>query len=106
MAVFPRRLFEILNAEDPAIVSWNADGKSFCIHQNADFSNKVLPRYFRHSKLTSFQRQLNLYGFQRIHVGPLEGAYHHPKFQRDNFSLISGMKRTVRKSGGQDDDEE
>jgi len=99
MAVFPRRLFEILSFEDPKILSWNEDGKSFSIHNTSEFTNKVLPRYFRHSKLTSFQRQLNLYGFQRIHVGPLEGAYHHIKFQKGNFSLIASMKRNVRKTG-------
>jgi len=97
-AAFPRRLFEILSTEDKSVVSWNADGKSFRIINNNLFCNDILPRYYRHCKLTSFQRQLNLYGFQRVHVGPLGGAYYHPHFQRDNVALLLNMKRTVKKS--------
>jgi hypothetical protein len=42
------------------------DGKSFRIHNSALFSTAILPKYFRHSKLTSLQRQLNLYGFTHV----------------------------------------
>jgi len=91
-STFPRRVAEILASEDANIISWNADGKSFRIHDVNAFCSDILPRYFRHCKLASFQRQLNLYGFQKVHVGPLGGAYHHPLFQRDNLSAIDMMK--------------
>jgi len=54
-AAFPRRLFEILSTEDKSVISWNADGKSFRINDTNLFCNDILPRYFRHCKLTSFQ---------------------------------------------------
>jgi len=57
---------------------------------------QVLPRHFRHSKLTSFQRQLNLYGFQRIVKGTEAGRYQHPLFERGRPELLSGIKRESR----------
>jgi hypothetical protein len=96
---FPRRVAEILANENSDVIGWNPDGKSFRINDPLAFCGDILPRYFRHCKLTSFQRQLNLYGFQKVHVGPLGGAYFHPLFQRDNVALMDQMKRTVRKGG-------
>ena len=40
------------------------------------------------TKLTSFQRQLNLYGFRRLTKGDHHGACFHPKFQRDRDDLL------------------
>ena len=43
--------------------------------------------------MTSFQRQLNLYGFRRVLKGDDEGAYFHPKFQRGKKELIPDIQR-------------
>jgi hypothetical protein len=50
------------------------------------------------TKLTSFQRQLNLYGFRRITKGDDHGAYFHPNFQRGRRDLISNIRRLPSKS--------
>ena len=51
-------------------------------------------RYFRQSKLTSFQRQLNLYGFQRLTRGADAGGYYHELFLRGRVFLAKRMERT------------
>lgn len=43
--------------------------------------------------MTSFQRQLNLYGFRRITKGENQGTYFHPKFQRGRKDLLMEIKR-------------
>lgn len=48
---------------------------------------------FAETKLTSFQRQLNLYGFRRIARGPDQGCYFHPKFQKNRRDLLPEVKR-------------
>lgn len=58
-----------------------------------------LRRYFKQSKLTSFQRQLNLYGFQRISTGRDRGGYFHPLFLRGRADICHSMLRTRVKGG-------
>lgn len=70
-AKFPKRLAEMLANESSEAISWNLDGKSFHLGKELEW---VLPRYFRHGSVASFQRQLNLYKFQRIHAGELKGV--------------------------------
>jgi len=60
----------------------------------------VLPKYFRHSKITSLQRQLNLYGFVHITKGSLAGSYEHPEFARGEASSLELQKRPVQVARG------
>lgn len=65
---FPRRLHLMLESEaklravssDHDIISWSDSGKAFKIADVPRFSSEVLPKYFRTSKFSSFQRNLNL----------------------------------------------
>ena len=86
---FPLRLFTMLENEDPAIVGWSNSGLAFRVKDINRFREETLPKYYRHNKITSFQRQLNLYGFTRMHKGEDAGCYAHPKFVR-------GRKEPVR----------
>ncbi|KAL7470568.1 hypothetical protein ACHAXS_010817 [Conticribra weissflogii] len=59
-----------------------------------------MPKYFRQSKLTSFQRQLNLYGFCRLTSGTDRGAYYHELFLRHRLFLRKRMSRIRIKGTG------
>uniref|UniRef100_A0A7S1BSD1 HSF-type DNA-binding domain-containing protein n=1 Tax=Corethron hystrix TaxID=216773 RepID=A0A7S1BSD1_9STRA len=102
---FPDKLHDML--EDVAlsrdladVISWRPHGRAFVVHQPHRFVRDVLPRYFRQSKLTSFQRQLCIYGFRRITRGEDAGAYYHECFLRGRRALCVRMERVKVKGTG------
>jgi hypothetical protein len=59
-----------------------------------------MPKYFRQSKLTSFQRQVNLYGFRRLTAGKDRGGYYHEMFLRGRPDLHRRLVRIRVKGTG------
>jgi len=98
---FPEKLFQLLddtykeNKSD--IVSFLPHGRAFVIYKQHKFIKDIAPKYFRFSKLTSFQRQLNMYGFRRVTLGSDAGAYYHTHFLRENPSFCTQIKRVKSK---------
>lgn len=76
------------------IVSFCAHGRAFNIHKPKRFEAEVMNKFFRQSRVQSFQRQLNLYGFKRISRGPDTGGYYHELFLRGRPGLCVNMQRT------------
>ncbi|KAL7539123.1 hypothetical protein ACHAWF_006309 [Thalassiosira exigua] len=97
---FHRMLDQIRDEGHSDIVSWLSHGRAFKIHQPKEFAATIMPRFFNQSKYTSFQRQLNLYGFSRCCRGRDSGAYHHPFFLRNKLSLAKNIVRTKIKGNG------
>ncbi|TMW60000.1 hypothetical protein Poli38472_000042 [Pythium oligandrum] len=62
---FLRCLYDILHNEDQSILSWSKDGTHFQIYNTKRLEVEVLPKYFKHGKFASFQRQLNNFGFRK-----------------------------------------
>mmetsp|Transcript_22427 Transcript_22427/g.48798 ORF Transcript_22427/g.48798 Transcript_22427/m.48798 type:complete len:412 (+) Transcript_22427:133-1368(+) len=95
---FPLKLHAILDQVERDglghVISWQPHGRCFVIHQPKVFVSTVMPKYFRQTKLTSFQRQLNLYGFCRLTRGADAGGYYHELFLRGKTFLCKKMIRT------------
>jgi len=94
---FPCKMHALLNdAESQGfdhIISWQVTGKSFKIHRPQEFVETVLKQYFSQSRLKSFQRQLNIYGFKKVAMGPQKGGYQHKLFCRGKPELCRNIVR-------------
>lgn len=63
---FVRKTFQLVSdVETNQTVSWSKNGFSFTIWDVQSFQQIILPKYFKHSNLCSFVRQLNTYGFHK-----------------------------------------
>ncbi|KAI2489296.1 DNA binding protein [Fragilaria crotonensis] len=96
---FPEKLHRLLTEVEAAgrsdVISFIAGGKAFAIHKPDKFFDEIVPQYFRQSRLSSFKRQLNLYGFELINNGPTRGAYYHEMFVKDHPELCRRMRRVA-----------
>jgi len=103
---FPFKLHSILeNAQknsNSSIISWLPSGKAFKIHKPKEFAEIIMPQYFNQTKYRSFQRQLYIYGFDRIKDKSSEdfGAYFHELFVRGETDLCLDMTRKKIKGTG------
>ncbi|KAI9343448.1 hypothetical protein DFJ73DRAFT_518707 [Zopfochytrium polystomum] len=95
---FLSKLYSIVNDNSSNLIRWSSDGRSFIIENCDEFAKEVLPRFFKHSNLSSFVRQLNMYGFHKVlpppsitataDAEPLVWEFENPHFQRDQPDLL------------------
>ena len=86
---FPNLLYSILQKDDHShIISWMPNGREFIIHNLRNLVTGVLPLYFKTSKLKSFQKQLNIYGYKRTKLTNKSTIYHHDHFIQHNPELL------------------
>jgi HSF-type DNA-binding len=107
---FPDKLHRILedaeNEGNSHIISFFAQGRAFRVHDPDTFVTDIMPRYFTTSRFSSFQRQLNLYGFRRIVEGNTSG-FCHELFLRGQKELAAQIfRKKQRVPGGSEDDAE
>ncbi|OIR58867.1 MAG: transcription factor Hsf1-related protein [Amphiamblys sp. WSBS2006] len=72
-------------AEHPKGVRWDASGTSIEIYDMTLFNREFLGRYYKHTNIPSFVRQLNIYHFEKVR--PPQRTEHllfrNPHFRRD-----------------------
>jgi len=98
--LFLRKTWELINNVSktcPDIACWSADGRSFLVKDQETFTSSIIPRYFRHSKFSSFVRQLNFYGFKKLKdvVNDANGwsSFSHDNFRRGREDLLRTIKK-------------
>jgi hypothetical protein len=104
---FPEKLYFMLQEVEQQgkshIASFYPHGRAFGIYDMKAFEDEILPKYFiNQTKLVSFVRQLNLYGFARIHSGQDQGGFYHELFLKGRPELFPHMRRSGASKGTTD----
>ncbi|XP_072732854.1 heat shock factor protein 3 isoform X3 [Ciconia boyciana] len=97
--VFPVAIFL-----DSDFLVQSQNGENFCILDEQRFAKELLPKYFKHNNISSFIRQLNMYGFRKVIA--LENGmitaekssvieFQHPFFKQGKAHLLENIKRKV-----------
>jgi len=82
---FLSKLYDILNNHNyNNVISWDTDGKKVVISDVVKLCKDILPKFYKHRNLSSFIRQLNLYGFHK-YKGIMESLeiYEHETFNKN-----------------------
>ncbi|CEQ41030.1 SPOSA6832_02708, partial [Sporobolomyces salmonicolor] len=70
---FIGKLFHLLSHPESYrdVIVWDEQGLAFICHHGRRFTSEVLPQLFGHGNVSSFTRQLNVYGFTRLTASDL-----------------------------------
>ncbi|KAI8049487.1 hypothetical protein BDF22DRAFT_726640 [Syncephalis plumigaleata] len=102
---FLNKLYGMVNDESSNhLIRWSDSNTSFIVTRHEDFAREVLPRFFKHGNFSSFVRQLNMYGFNKVpHIqqGVLaadsedaeQWEFMNPNFRRDQPDLLYLVQR-------------
>lgn len=92
---FPWKLHEMLHLAEKNgktdIISWLPGGNGFKVHNKEKFCAEIMPGYFASQKYKTFQRSLNLWGFESVAKGPDRGACYHQYFVKGHPELCHNM---------------
>jgi hypothetical protein len=94
--LFPGKLHDLMTYVErnylEAAISWVCDGRAILVNDPETLVD-LLPIFFGQTKYRSFQRQLNLWHFEKVLDGPTRGAFRHPYFLKGKKELCSHMSR-------------
>jgi len=124
-APFLTKVQQILECpESAAAIKWTVASNgspAFVVLDQSIFAKDVLPRFYKHNKISSFVQQLYTYGFRRAElaadttkptqqaeVGAMMGsrsllAFQHDQFQPGRYDLLVNIKRAAPSRSGSAD---
>jgi HSF-type DNA-binding len=91
----------MIDQSDSDVIAWSSSGNSFTVLDVKRFETETLPNYFNHGNFSSFIRQLNFYGFQKLRSDPdLQKHTEHIRFAHECFrrghpELLKKIHRTT-----------
>ncbi|WPH02039.1 Hypothetical protein R9X50_00489400 [Acrodontium crateriforme] len=101
---FIHKLYNMLEDRSIAhLISWANTNESFVMSPSTEFS-KVLAQYFKHTNISSFVRQLNMYGFHKVsdvfHTGSPDSPLWEFKHGAGNFKRgdLAGLREIKRRA--------
>ena len=89
---FLAKLYKLVS--DPAtdhIIAFTPGGDALVVQNTEAFAQELLPLHFKHNNFSSFVRQLNTYGFSKVH--PDGWVFAHLHFRRDAPKQITLIQR-------------
>ena len=102
---FLLKLYQILeNEEYKDIIQWGENGKFFVVKNIHDFTEKILPKYYKHNNYSSFIRQLKHVRFPQEKSSQNKHIFHHQYFIKDQKDLMKSIKRKSKKEKDKDKD--
>jgi uncharacterized protein (UPF0305 family) len=95
---FLLKLYQILEKDEyKDIIEWGEEGTYFIVKNLHDFTEKILPKYYKHNNYSSFIRQLNMYDFHKRKSNPNEHIFEHKNFIKTKKELLKLIKRKTKK---------
>ena len=91
---FLYKLWTLVNDEAISCIHWSQDGEKIVIENPTKFTAKVLvssdKQLFKTKNISSFIRQLNLYGFRRVkdNCGKIPLIFKHESFKKGRPDLL------------------
>lgn len=95
VVAFISKLYELVNNPDTQnFISWSDEfnKKAIIIPDPVEFSKQILPKFFKHSNICSFVRQLNIYGFHKVDH-PQGQCFQHPNFSKERPENLAKIQR-------------
>jgi HSF-type DNA-binding len=101
---FIHKLYNMLEDKNiQHLISWSNTNESFVMSPSTEFS-RVLAQYFKHTNISSFVRQLNMYGFHKVsdvfHTGSPDSTLWEFRHGNGNFKKgdLAGLREIKRRA--------